>query len=160
MLEPHPSVRERRPRGRLEPGLPEIVHRLLPQLGPKSVMGEPLDLLAQALPVKRLDRGDDPRVQLAPPLLQESAVRHLVRERVLEGVLGIRIKPGLVEELGALQAIEPTTKGIVRELATAWSSANGTCLPTTDATCRGRLYSGCSRSMRAACTTWTLGGIG
>ena len=35
LLEPDPGVRERRPRGRLESGLPEIVHRLLPQLAPE-----------------------------------------------------------------------------------------------------------------------------
>ena len=50
LLEPDPGVQERRPRGRLEPGLPEIVHRLLPQLAPQGVMGEPLDLLVQAIP--------------------------------------------------------------------------------------------------------------
>ena len=63
LLEPAPGVRERRPRGRLESGLPEIVHRLLPQLAPEGVMGEPLDLLAEAIPVERLDRLDDPRVE-------------------------------------------------------------------------------------------------
>ena len=46
-------------------------------------MGEPLDLLAEAILVERLDRLDDPRVKLAPALLQQSAVRDLVRERVL-----------------------------------------------------------------------------
>jgi len=43
-------------------------------------------------PVERLDRGDDPRVKLATTLLQQPAVRHLVSERVLEGVLEIRIE--------------------------------------------------------------------
>ena len=69
MLEPGPGVLKRRPRGRFESGLPEIVHRLLPQLAPEGVMGEPLDLSAEAIPVDRLDRVDDPSVQLAAPLL-------------------------------------------------------------------------------------------
>ena len=116
LLEPDPGVRERRPRGRLESGLPEIVHRLLPQLAPEGVMGEPLDLLAEAIPVERLDRVDDPRVKLAAPLLQQAAVRDLVGERVLEGVLEIREEPGLVEELGGLQVVEPATERLVRQL--------------------------------------------
>ena len=72
LLEPDPGLRKRRPRGRLGSGLPEIVHRLLPHLAPQRVMGEPLDLLAEAIPVERLDRVHDPRVELAPPLLQQA----------------------------------------------------------------------------------------
>ena len=33
-------------------------------------MGEPLDLFAEAIPMKRLDRLHDPRVQRPAPLLQ------------------------------------------------------------------------------------------
>jgi hypothetical protein len=46
------------------------VHRLLPQFAPQGVMGEPFDLLAQALPVKCLDGVDDARVQRAAPLFE------------------------------------------------------------------------------------------
>jgi hypothetical protein len=52
LLEPGPGVRERRPSGRLESGLPKVVHRLLPQLAPQGMMGEPLDLPAEAIGVK------------------------------------------------------------------------------------------------------------
>ena len=38
-------------------------------------MGEPLDLLAEAIAVERLDRVDDARVKLAAPLLQQPAIR-------------------------------------------------------------------------------------
>src|SRR6267143_3369675 len=116
LLEPGPGVRERRPRRRLEPGLAEIVHRLLSQLAPEGVMGEPLDLLPQAIPMERLDRVDDPRVNLPPTLLQEAAVRDLVRQRVLEGVLEIRVEAGLVEELRGLQAVEPWAERLIREV--------------------------------------------
>ena len=75
LLEPAPGFRERRPRRRLESGLPEIGHRLLPHLAAEGVMGEPLDLLAEAIPVERLDRVHDPRVKIASPLLQQAAVR-------------------------------------------------------------------------------------
>ena len=53
-------------------------------------MGEPLHVLGQAFRVEPLDRLGDPRVKLASALLQEAAVRDLVRECVLEGVLEIQ----------------------------------------------------------------------
>ena len=77
-------------------------------------MSEPLDLLAEAIGVGPLDRVDDPRVKLAATLLQQSTVRDFMRERVLEGVLEIRKEPGLVKELGCLQAIESATERPVR----------------------------------------------
>ena len=56
-------------------------------------MGKPFYLLAKAIRVQRFHRPDDPRVKLAAALLQQSAVRDLVRERVLEGVFEIRKCP-------------------------------------------------------------------
>ena len=53
-------------------------------------MGESLDVPAEAIPVKRFDRVQDPRVKIPAALLQQAAVRDLVRERVLERVLEIR----------------------------------------------------------------------
>ena len=43
-------------------GLTAILCCLLPDLAPRRVMGEPLNLLAEAIPVERLERLDDPRV--------------------------------------------------------------------------------------------------
>src|SRR4029453_3070169 len=80
LFEPGPGVLGRRPRGRLEPGLPEIVHRLLPQLTLASVMGKPLGVLAETIPVERLDRINNSRVKLAPALLQQATVGDLVRQ--------------------------------------------------------------------------------
>src|SRR5437899_954767 len=77
------------------------------------MMGKRLDLPVEAIPMEHLDRVDDPRVQLAATLLQQAAVRDLVRERVLERILEIRIEPGLVEKLGALQAVEPAPERLV-----------------------------------------------
>src|SRR5882672_10879292 len=79
-------------------------------------MGEPLDLLAEAIPVEGLDRLDDSRVQLAATLLQQTAVRDLVRERVLEGVFEIRRQSRLVNELGGLQVVQSATQRLVRQL--------------------------------------------
>ena len=48
-------------------------------------MAEPLDLLTETIRVKRFDRFDDTGVKITAPLLEEAAVRDLMRERVLEG---------------------------------------------------------------------------
>ena len=63
-----------------------------------------------------LDRLHDPRVQRAPALSQEASVRDLVHERVLEGVLEIRIEAGLVQELGGLQRFEAAAQGLFGHL--------------------------------------------
>ena len=66
-------------------------------------MGEPLDVLAEPLPVLRLDRRHDARVHAAPPRLRQTAVHHLVRERVREGVFQLGEEIGLVQKLRRLQ---------------------------------------------------------
>ena len=55
-------------------------------------------------------------VKLAAPLVQQSVVRDLVREGVLERVLEIWIEPGLVEKLGRLQSVEFATEDLLREV--------------------------------------------
>jgi hypothetical protein len=60
-------------------------------------------VLTEAIPVERFDRGDDPSVKLAATIVQPPTVRHVVTERMLEGVLEIGKQAGLVEELGSLQ---------------------------------------------------------
>ena len=142
LLEPDPGRRERRPRGRLEAGLAEIGHRLLVQFAPEGVKGQPLDLLPEAIAVERLDRVDDSRVKAPSPLLQQAPVRDVVGERVLEGVLAIRIESGLIEELGGLQSDESLAERLVSAARRSpGASANGTSVPTTEATCRRRLSS-------------------
>jgi hypothetical protein len=116
LIESGESFLRRRPGRRPEPGLSEIVHRLLTQFTPERVMGEPLDLLPDAIPIQRLDRADDPRVQLPASVMQETAIGHLVSERMLEGVLEVGIEPGLVDELGGLQTVESAPERIVREV--------------------------------------------
>src|SRR6185369_17434350 len=116
LFEPGPGVPERRARGRLESGLPEVVHLLLSQLSPTGVVGEPLDVLTEAIRVERLDRRDDPRMKLLAALLQEPAVRDVLRERVREGVLRVRIEPGLVDELRRPQMVESATERLVRQV--------------------------------------------
>src|SRR5207247_776746 len=77
-----------------------VGHRLVPQLGSEGVVGQALGVLAQAVPIESLDGRRDRRVNRASAVLQEAAVRHLVRERMLERVLRIGETARLVEELG------------------------------------------------------------
>jgi hypothetical protein len=103
-----------RPRHGVLPCLSAVSQGLLPHLTPERVVGQPLGLLAEPIPVERLDRGHDPRVKLAATILQQSTVRDLVRERVREGVLEIRIQPSLIQELAGLQVTESATERLVR----------------------------------------------
>ena len=63
--------------------------RLVPPLGAEGVMGESLDVLPQSVALEALDLLDDPRVDGAPAIDEEAAVRHLLGQRVLERVLRI-----------------------------------------------------------------------
>jgi hypothetical protein len=102
-----------------------------------------------------LDRVDDPRVKLAATFLQEAPVRDLVSERVREGVLEIRIEPGLVEELGGLQVVESATERLVRQAGDRLEQYTRRDLPTPAsptiaATCPWPLpASCCARRVRA-----------
>jgi hypothetical protein len=88
--------------------------RLIWQFSAEGVVGEPLDLLAEAIRVYPLDRTDELRVKDPPALLQQGAVRDLVGERVLEGVLELGEYAGLVEELGDPEPVEASTERLVR----------------------------------------------
>ena len=73
-------------------------------------------MFTQPVRVEPLDRGHDLGVELAAPVLQQAPVGHLVRERVLEGVLQVREELRLVEELRFLQMGEPAPQGLLRLL--------------------------------------------
>ena len=125
---------------------------------PKRMVGQPLDLVGQAVGIEPLDGFDDPGVEGAPPLLEQAAVGDLVGQRMLEGVLQVRKEAGLVQELGGLQAAESAARRLRRRSATAWSSVKRHVLPTTAAVWSRRLSPGDRRSMRAASTACTVAG--
>ena len=77
--------------------------RLLPSLAAHGMVGQLLDVFGQSIRVRTLDGADDACVQCRAPVLEQRAVRDVVRERVLEGVREVGVEPGLVEELGGLQ---------------------------------------------------------
>ena len=62
-----------------------------------------LDLFGQPVRGERFEGLDDAGMQQAPSLLEQTAVGHLVRQGVLEGVRLVRKQACLVEELGRLQ---------------------------------------------------------
>jgi hypothetical protein len=95
-----------RPRQGLLPRLPTVRQGLVPHFPPQGMVAQTFDLLSHLLPSKRFEDFDDTRVQGAPPLLEETAVSHLVGEGMLEGVLALGKEPRLVEELCRLEARE------------------------------------------------------
>ena len=97
-------------------GLTEVRDRLLPQLAPHGMVGQPLDVLGQPVRIAAFDGADDPGVQGLAPVLEQGAVGDFMGERVLEGVLGIRKEARLVQKLGRLQMREPPLHRILRRL--------------------------------------------
>ena len=96
-------------------GLTRVRGRLVPHFAAKRVMREPLDVLPQAAAVQHLDDADDLGVEQSAPFLKQAAVRHLVRERVLERILEIRKQLRLVEELRGLEIVQASSKRLLRD---------------------------------------------
>jgi hypothetical protein len=82
-------------------------------------------VLGQAVPIQPFERIHNSAVEGAPPLLQETPVRHLVGQGVLEGVFRLGEEAGLVEELGSLQTHEPTAERLVRHLGDGLKQGEG-----------------------------------
>src|SRR6266849_7717901 len=95
--------------------LPKIVDGFGPNLAAQCVMCELVDLFGETILVQALDRLDDPRMQRAPRLREESSIRDLVGQGVLEGVLGLRPGARLVEKLGALETLEGPLERVFRQ---------------------------------------------
>ena len=87
-------------------GLLAVGHGLVPHLAPNGMMGEPFHVLIEMIGMELLHRLDEAGVERASTILEQSPVRHFVRERVFERVLKLREKPRFVEEFRRLQAGE------------------------------------------------------
>jgi hypothetical protein len=59
----------------------------------------------------------DPGVQDVPPLLEEAAVDHFVRQGMLEGVFAFRKEPHLIQKLGRLEVCQPTMQRLLGQLS-------------------------------------------
>ena len=81
-------------------------------------------------------------------------------ERVLKSVSELGEEAGFVEELRGLQVAEPAAQFLFGQLTIACRRAKGTSVPMTAAVWKRRLFSGGSRSMRAASTACTVAGTG
>ena len=84
------------------PSLPAVRQGLVPHLTPQGMVRQPFDLLGHAVRRQRLESLDNTRMQHPPPLLEEAAVGHLVRQGVLEGIDALRKQARLVEKLRRL----------------------------------------------------------
>ena len=60
-------------------------------------------LLGRPVGRERLEGFDDARVQPPPPLQQQTAVGHLVRQGMLKSVFRLREQAGLIQELRRLE---------------------------------------------------------
>ena len=84
-------------------GLLAVGDGLVPHLAPQGMVRQAFDLLGHPLGRERLKGLDNARVQHPPPLQQETAVGHLVRQGMLEGVFRLGEQAGLIQELRRLQ---------------------------------------------------------
>ena len=83
------------------------------------MVGQPFDLLGHPVPSERLEGLDDAGMQRSPPLLQQAAVGHLVRQGMLEGVFQLGEEARLVQELRGLEV------GEVAVQLGVWQVGNG-----------------------------------
>src|SRR5215470_16618645 len=65
-------------------GLSGVFDRCLPQLTVERVVGEPLDLLGESIPMEAFNGLNGARVERAPMLLQQSTVGHFVGQGMFE----------------------------------------------------------------------------
>jgi hypothetical protein len=66
-----------------------------------GVIGEMLDVLAEAAAVKPLDRVDDAAMDVPTPLAEQALIGDVLGERVLEDVAGAIGTDALIEQLTA-----------------------------------------------------------
>ncbi len=111
-----------RTRRRFGTGLTTVTQGLLPHLTPEGMVRQPFDLFGQAVGREPFDGFDDPGVEGAPSLTQETAVGHLVREGVLKRVFELGKEARLIEELSRLQVGERPGAGSPRRVR-RWPAA-------------------------------------
>jgi hypothetical protein len=92
---------------------------------PHGVVGQAVHLLGQSLGIECLKRLDDPSVEDAPPLLEQTAVGDLVDQSVLEGEFALGKQPRLVEKLSCLQVVEATVQRLLRQLGNGLQQEDG-----------------------------------
>ena len=84
-------------------GLLAVGHGLAPHLAPHGMVRQAVYLLSHSLGRERFDGLDQACMQHPPPLQQQAAVGHLVRQGMLEGVFLFWEQAGLVQKLRRLE---------------------------------------------------------
>ena len=80
-----------------------VCHGFVPHLASQGMVRQALDLLSYPVPGEDLKRLDNARVERPPPLQQQAAVSHLVRQSMLEGIDLFGEQAGLIQELRCLE---------------------------------------------------------
>ena len=80
---------------------------------------------ARRSPGERLEGLDDAGMQHPPPLLEQTAVGHLVGQGVLEGVLALGEEARLVEELGRLEVRQAAVQRLLGQLGNGLQQGQG-----------------------------------
>ena len=115
----------RRARHCSAPGLPAVGQRLVPHLAPHGMVRQPFDLLGQAVRVEPFEGLDNAPMQRPPPLLEQTAVGHLVGQGVFEGEFALGEQPRLIEELGRLQVGQATVQVRLGQLGNGLQQGQG-----------------------------------
>ena len=89
------------------------------------MVGQAFRVLAQPISTECLDGVHNLRVQGAPSLVKEAALRHLVRQGVLEGVFKARVQAGFVQELRSLQVVQAATQCLLALLCNGLEECKG-----------------------------------
>ena len=121
---PHGCARRRALHG-LRPGLLAIPEGLVPHLPAEGMVGQVVDLVRQAVAAERFQGLDNVCMQRPPSLLQETAVGHLVGERVLEGVGVLREEARLVQELGRLEVRQAAVQRLLGQFGNGLQQGHG-----------------------------------
>ena len=133
------------------------------------MVGEPFNVLAQPVLIEAFDGADDPGIEVAAPVVEEAPVGHLMRERVLEGVLEVGEQARLVKKLGRLKVTQPATERLLVLVRDRLEEGKGEVLPddrgsleepfllegqAVDARGQNRLYRAGHEAPRQAVRSW------
>ena len=80
-------------------------------------MGQLFAVIAQTVTADRFQRLGDAGVQQASSFMQETAVGHLMRQCMLEGIDTFRKQTRLIEEFRRLQMRQATGQHLFRQLS-------------------------------------------
>ena len=106
-------------------GLLAVGHGLVPHLAPQGMVRQAFDLLGHPLGRERLEGLDQARVQHPPPLQQEAAVGHLVRQGMLEGVFRLGEQARLIQELGRLEVRQAAVQRLLGQVRNGLEQGQG-----------------------------------